>query len=192
METIAGDVVGSDEPQLQNRKAAGFTLVELMIVLGIAAILLTMAVPSFSALIQNLQMTTTVNDLFAAINLTRSEAIKRGTRVDLATVNPDSDWEDGWVVFVDKNANLRPDAGDEIILEHGPIRGGIEITSNLSGSARRYLSYNGTGRTRTDASRNGLLFGNFAFIVDGETRRRISINALGRPRVCNPAAESSC
>lgn len=181
--------MGAQAPDLQDKTASGFSLVELMVVLGIAAILLTMAAPGFRALIQNMQLTTAANDLFAAINLTRSEAIKRGARVNLATADPGSNWENGWVVFVDHNENLKPDAGDEIIFERGPVRGGIAISPNLNGSALKYLSYNGTGRTRTDASSQTPLAGNFSFIVDGNPKRKIIINFLGRPRVCNPATD---
>jgi type IV fimbrial biogenesis protein FimT len=189
MAMTAGNDMRARLPAFQETPAMGFSLVELLIVLAIASILLTMAVPSFRTLIQNLQVTTAVNDLFAAINLARSEAIKRGTRVNLTTVDPEGNWENGWVVFIDNNENLKPDAGDEIIFEHGPARGGITIKPNLNGSALKYLSYNGTGRTRTDASSQTPLVGNFSFIVDGDPKRKIIINFLGRPRACNPATD---
>jgi type IV fimbrial biogenesis protein FimT len=180
-------------PDFQERPAPGFTLVELLVVLAIAAILLAMAVPGFRALIQNLQLTTAVNDLFSAINLARSEAIKRGGRVNLTTVKPDSNWENGWVVYVDNNENLTPDAGDEIILEHGPLHGGIAVISRFNDSNLNYLAYSGSGRTRTDASSQGFLAGSFSFDVDGDRKRKININSLGRPRVCNPAVKAeSC
>jgi type IV fimbrial biogenesis protein FimT len=171
----------------QKKHTAGFTLVEFMVVLAIAAILFSMAVPSFRALIRNMQVTTVVNDFFSALNLARSEAIKRGTRVTLGTVKADSGWEDGWVVFVHNNSTTVPDAGDEIIFERGPIHRGITIVPNLGGDPLKYISFNGTGRTRTDDSGQTPLFGNFAFIVDGVTVRQIIITFLGRPRVCTPA-----
>jgi type IV fimbrial biogenesis protein FimT len=193
MATTAGKRMRAPSPAFQERPAPGFTLVEILVVLGIASILLTMAVPSFRSLMQNLQLTTAVNDLFGAINLTRSEAIKRGARVNLTTVNPDSNWENGWVVFVDNNENLTPDAGDDIILEHGPLQGGITVIPDFNDSALNYVAYTGSGRTRTDASSQAVRAGNFSFVVGGDSKRKININFLGRPRVCNPAIKAeSC
>jgi type IV fimbrial biogenesis protein FimT len=168
---------------------SGFTLVEMMIVIGIAAIVLAMAAPGFSALIQNLRVTAATNDFFSAINLARSEAIKRGARVNMTTVAADGNWEDGWVVFVDRNDNLRPDAGDEIVQEYGPAGRGIAIQSNFDESAGKYLSYNGTGRTRSNASGQAIMMGTFSLVVDGEVKRKIVINMLGRPRSCNAVAD---
>jgi type IV fimbrial biogenesis protein FimT len=125
-------------------------------------------------------MTTAANGLFSAINLTRSEAIKRGARVELVPIHGGGDWESGWAVLVDKNNNHRADAGDEVIFTHGPVHGGIKIESNQPGSAVQFLAYNGTGRAPPRS---------FRFILDGQLKRKISINFLGRPKVCNPATD---
>jgi type IV fimbrial biogenesis protein FimT len=188
MATTAGDGMRARALVLQNR-FGGFSLVETMLVLGVMAILVALAVPSFHGLIQNLRITTAANELFAAINLTRSEAIKRGARVDLTTTDPQSDWEHGWVVFIDKNGTRKPDTGDEIIFERGPVGGGISIKPNLNGSELKYLAYNGTGRTRTNENGQTPLLGNFSFIIGGEVKRKIVVSFLGRARVCTPAPD---
>ncbi len=170
------------------RSGRGFSLIELMVVMSIAAILLAAGVPSFRSLIQNQRMTATVNDFFAAINLTRSEAIQRGTRVDLVPADA-ADWAMGWVVFVDENDNQKPDTGEQIIFSHGPAPNGIAIASAFTDSTVKYIAYNGTGRTRTNASSQKTQSGHLSFTV-GEQVRKIVINFLGRPRVCNPAVDS--
>lgn len=93
-------------------KQSGFTLVELMITLAIAAILLTIGVPSFNTLMQNSRLTTSTNDLIGALNLARSEAVTRELRVtvcksaDQATCNTSvTGWQQGWIVFTDENSN---------------------------------------------------------------------------------------
>ncbi len=65
------------------RQARGFTLIELMVTLTVAAILLAIAVPSFTYLTVSSKLTTTANDLVAALNVARSEAIKRNTVVNV-------------------------------------------------------------------------------------------------------------
>lgn len=58
----------------------GFTLIELVITVSIAAIVLAAAIPSFREIIQNNRITAQANELVTAFNLARSEAIKRGVR----------------------------------------------------------------------------------------------------------------
>jgi type IV fimbrial biogenesis protein FimT len=174
---------------LQNEECSGFSLIELLAVLSIAAILLAIGVPIFSSLIQSQQLTTTANELFAAINLARSEAIERGTRVDLVPAGNGTDWKSGWVVFIDQNNNQKPDPGEHVIYSHGPASKDIDITSKFTDKKAVYLAYTGSGRTRTNA--NGPQSGSFLFTL-GNQARRIVVNFLGRPRVCNPATESTC
>lgn len=64
-------------------KGAGFTLVELMVTLAVAAILLTVGVPSFRQLIISNRLTAAANDMVVAINVARSEAIKHNAAVNL-------------------------------------------------------------------------------------------------------------
>ena len=161
----------------------GFSLVELMVVLAIAIILLGIGVPAFGGLIQNQRVTTTVNEFMAAISLTRSEAVKRGARVDLVPAG--SDWTEGWVVFVDDNNNQKPDSGEQIIFTRGPVAKGMAVTSHLTDEKSKYLAYGGAGRTLTNASGMRPQFGTFRFRL-GEYKRNVVINMLGRPYVCIP------
>jgi type IV fimbrial biogenesis protein FimT len=191
----AGHVTAGDEMKvrwvaLPNYAQFGFSLIELMVVLAIATTLLAVGVPGFRALIQSLQVTTTVNDFLGAINLARSEAIKRGGRVDMM---PDdgNDWAKGWVVFINRNDTREPDARDDIIVSHGPVPDGIAIQARLTDLRVQLLSYNGTGRTHVDGRLHIPQFGSFSFLVDGKVKKNIVINFLGRPRVCTPLKDSA-
>jgi type IV fimbrial biogenesis protein FimT len=95
----------------------GFSLVELMVTVAIAAILMAIAAPSFSIFIDNQKLLTTATEFYSAVNMTRSEAIKRGAQVTLAA-NDGVAWTSGWTVFVDTNGNARPDAGETTIFTH--------------------------------------------------------------------------
>lgn len=57
-------------------RACGFTLVELMTAIAVAAILVMIAVPSFRHLILSNRLTTSANALVDAINTARMDAIK--------------------------------------------------------------------------------------------------------------------
>ncbi|MGH8808017.1 MAG: GspH/FimT family pseudopilin [Noviherbaspirillum sp.] len=175
---------------MARRACEGFSLVELMIVVAISVILLAIAAPSFRDLIQKQKITATVNDFFFAIKLARSEAIQRGTRVELVPVEAGGDWAKGWAVFVDGNDNQKPDAGEQVIYTQGPLPGGISIEARMTDSTKQYLAYQGTGRTRTNANSQTPQYGSFLFTLD-EQRRKININMLGRARVCNPDVDKS-
>lgn len=62
---------------------SGFTLIELMVTLAVAVIIATIAVPNFKLLIQDNRTVTQTNALISALNLARSEAIKRGGNVSV-------------------------------------------------------------------------------------------------------------
>ena len=177
--SLGKDVLG------RSRVQQGFTLIELMVALAVAAILLTIGIPSFSALIENQRMTTTTNNLLAAINLTRIQALERGVRVDLAPLDG-AKWENGWAVFVDADDDQMPDfKTDEIIYSSGAVDDDITIESKFTDNAKPYIAYNGTGRTRTNANRQQAQLGSFYFRQgdDDTVKKKLTLNFIGRPYV---------
>lgn len=58
------------------RRATGFTLVELMITITVAAILAAVAIPSFHKLILSNRLTTQADAMIDAINAARMDAVK--------------------------------------------------------------------------------------------------------------------
>src|SRR3569832_1171984 len=89
----------------------GFTLVELLVTISIATILVTLAVPSFSDFVKINRMITQTNDFVTALNVARSEAIRRGNRITLCKSSDGAgcvsggNWEQGWIVFVDADGD---------------------------------------------------------------------------------------
>lgn len=167
----------------------GFTLIELSVVFSVVAILFTVGVPSFVSLIRNTQITATTNDFFASINLARTEAVQRGVRVDMVPAGDAGDWAQGWVVFIDKDHDLRPGDRDTIIFRHGPAPNGMRITARLTDSTVQYLAYNAAGRTRTHENGYRTQFGTFTFELESKVRK-IKLNFIGRPRICNPEIDT--
>lgn len=125
----------------------GFTLIELMITLSIAAILLTVAVPNFIVFVQNNRLTGQANDVVTLLNLARSEAVKRGQRIAVCSRDTDTacagttNWDGGLLVFVDANANGIADAGEEILR----VRQGMENGNTLRAGAAASIAYQSSG-----------------------------------------------
>lgn len=174
--------------------ARGFTLAELVIVLAIAAVLMGIAVPDLRQLVRAQQLKAALNDLFGAVELTRSQAIARGRKVELVPADGAAlDWSRGWVVFVDKDGDRRPGRGEEVIMRHGPLAEGIALDATFSSQqGSPYLAYNSMGRSCSDTSSLAARWGTLSMAEGGQTRR-IKINMLGRARICDPARDgASC
>lgn len=123
---------------------SGFTLVEMFITVSVLAILYSIGAPAFQRIISDIRMTGQANDFTGSVLLARSEAIKRGKSVTLCqssngTACTNTNWDQGWIIFVD-NSNLGVvDAGETIIKVYSALKGGHtlvgtdDITFNANG-----------------------------------------------------------
>jgi type IV fimbrial biogenesis protein FimT len=173
--------------------ARGFSLVELAIVLAVAAVALAVAAPDLGAMVRAQQLRTGAGDLFDAINLARAQALGRNERVVLAPRDPlGADWTGGWTVYVDRDGDRRPGPADEIISVHGPLARGMASRFSFTVAAPPYyIAYNGAGRSCSDTSSAQARWGTLSLFHGGAVRR-IKINMLGRARLCDPARDNSC
>jgi type IV fimbrial biogenesis protein FimT len=115
----------------------GFTLVEMMITILVAAILLVVAVPSFKPLMQRSQQTNVINDVAAMLGRARSEAVTRNRDVvvcvsaDQAFCNEGAaTWETGWVMFVDDNRNDIRDAAETLLQVGAALPRGVTVRTS--------------------------------------------------------------
>jgi type IV fimbrial biogenesis protein FimT len=146
----------------------GFTLLELMFTIAVAAIVLSFGVPGFMSFIQNNRAVTHTNDLVTALNLGRSEATRRGSTVilcsssDGASCSGSNDWSDGWVAR---------SAGGELLRSWPERSGGAGVlTANVS---------------QIQFQARGSIVGTAALAVrlpdcSGNQGRDVSVNAAGR------------
>lgn len=159
------------------KKHAGFTLIELLITISIAAILLTIAAPSFGNLIQDNRINTQRDNLYTAIMFTRSEAVKRGRQVIICSSSNQSqcngNWQDGWIVFVDSDKSDTYDAGEPLLKVFSQLEGGNSVSfsnpNNLIGYSAEGLSISPIVNTFTLCDSRGL-----------NNARGISIAVTGR------------
>ena len=173
---------------------AGYSMLELLTVLAIVAVLLGLALPEMSAMIARHRLKAAVSDLHGAIDLTRSQAIARGRRVQLVPLEPRGiNWGSGWVVFVDADGDRRPGPREEVIASHGPLSSDIVTSFHFTSNKKPYyIAYNGDGRSCSDSSSMAARWGTIS-LHQGAQIRRIRINMLGRARVCDPAMDgASC
>lgn len=143
---------------LKHQKA--FTLVELLVTLSVVAVLIALAAPSFNAQMLNNRSIALGEDFSTAINMARSEAVKRSGRASICAstdgqtcAGPGGLWTDGFIVFVDFAANdtapaplLAPAGGVPVILKAWPRQDAqavIDVTSG--GVAVDFFRFNSLG-----------------------------------------------
>lgn len=175
-------------------RSAGFTLIELIITVMLAAIVLTIGVPSFRTAILNSTRVAQTNELIGFLNLARSEAAKSGFRVIICrstngttcTDDITGVWENGWIVFVDRNQNNILDSG-EIIKVQGSLT--QNFTLRASGSTlTKWIGYLPNGVSvgnNVDGTATGLGTGtlNLCDSRGIDQARFIVISSTGRVRV---------
>lgn len=112
---------------LSSKRQQGFTLIELLVVLAVAAILLSIAAPSFMNIIANNRVSSAANEMVVALNLAKSEAVKTGKPAVLCKKLENSegcgdlnnDWGDGWLIYIDEDGiGETMVAGDRIVRVH--------------------------------------------------------------------------
>ena len=98
---------------IRRQAHAGVTMMELLVVMVVAAILLALGVPSYRYVTYSNRVSSEVNALLGDLQYARSEAIKEGQTVTVCPVNvtpptacaTSSSWQTGWMVFSDINNN---------------------------------------------------------------------------------------
>ncbi|MDD7805552.1 MAG: GspH/FimT family pseudopilin [Endozoicomonas sp. (ex Botrylloides leachii)] len=100
----------------------GFSLIELMATLSIAAILAALAIPNMRSVLAGHRVAVVTKQLYGSIMLARSEAVKRADFVSLCRsthvglcAGDGNNWASGWLVFADKNGNGMLDGDEEKI-----------------------------------------------------------------------------
>jgi type IV fimbrial biogenesis protein FimT len=179
-------------------RSAGFTLIELMVTITIAAILLMVAAPSFVAFKRNSELTSISNSLVAAMNAARGEAMKRGARA-MVTPLTGGDWSTGWTVFVDVDRDGVYTASSDItVLSQPALQAYFTASSQTgAGTAAAYVLYDPSGYSKTTAAafqsvavsiaRNDISGADLA-----DQTRRVVVAVTGRVRACKPATDTSC
>ncbi len=122
------------------KREAGFTLIELMVTVAVALIAMLVAIPSYTQFVQENRMISQANSFVIAVNLARSEAIKRNVNTILCPTANRTDctaaggWEQGWLLLADADASGGGQSAGDVLLKVFPPFAGSTTLRGAGGT----------------------------------------------------------
>ncbi|MDG5500672.1 GspH/FimT family pseudopilin [Marinobacter sp. BGYM27] len=163
---------------------SGFTLAELIITLLIVSILIFIATPSVSALIDDAQRKSAVHDILNVMATARQQAIMSQQILTLCPINSSNtcgkDWNSNLSLFVDPDNQRKLTPTTRIVRTLPPPETGSLRVRSLSKS---YFQYRPNGRILSD-------LGNITWCPDSNDERKAAhliISRGGRIRIAGDA-----
>lgn len=167
------------------KKNSGFTLLELVITLGLVSIVVAIAIPSMTTFTQNDRLTTNINSLIGHLAYARSEAVKRSQQVSVCASNDaltcSGSWGDGWIVYIDADNNNSFDAGEEVVRAQQELEGNTLVATGIGNQ----ITYDNRGFVNAASVGSLQLCDNRS----GPHGKTVRITTTGRVRL---EADTSC
>lgn len=132
-------------------RPAGFTLLELVITVAVLAIALGIAIPSFQGITNRNRLTSVANEVVAAMQLTRMEAIRRNQRVVMCPSTDGSSCSGAnWMRMIVREA----DVAGEVIREFQFSGRGLAIKSSSNVDDNNQIAFTSSGFARVGGTTN--------------------------------------
>jgi type IV fimbrial biogenesis protein FimT len=162
---------------MRARRVLGFTIIEILIVVAIAGVLVTIALPNLRDLIVRMRVKTFASDMQASLQLARSEAIKRNAGMQVVPVDS-TNWAAGWTVRVQSTGAvlLTQDAYSNITVR--------TANASYTSAAVANVTFSGTGR-ETGSAGAGIAFVAYSPQYSVIQARCVVLSPSGRPSLRN-------
>jgi type IV fimbrial biogenesis protein FimT len=195
-----------------NKPEAGFTLLELIIVLAIFGIVTVGIVPAVGDIMTRNRAATTTNEFLGALNYARSEAVTRTRNITMCRMDSTAGqcthanlgtgkcvcvttsiastangWEDGWLTFVDFNGNgvIETVEGDELLQVQSQLGGNFTVRGSPN-NADDKITFEANGTTFGVSNATVAVCASGTDVAEGSLRmntaRGITLIATGRAR----------
>jgi type IV fimbrial biogenesis protein FimT len=172
----------------------GFTLIELLVALAVVAIVLAIGIPSYQDFSSNNRMQVALNRMVGTIHFAKAQAVSRAEPVVIckgsaAGCTTDSDWTQGWAVFVDSDADGTLDS-DELLRVQAPLAPGITSFGATTDAADR-LTFSAGGHITATGPQTFVMCDRRGF---GPTAKALIVTRFGTcmTQKAMQTAESAC
>lgn len=108
-------------------------MIELLVTIAIAAVMVSIAAPSFSVMVASKRGKDLASELFATLARTRSEAIATNSEITLSPKG--NSWQNGWQLLNSTNAVLDDHAAVVGVTIAGPTSVIYRASGRVKGSA---------------------------------------------------------
>jgi type IV fimbrial biogenesis protein FimT len=166
-------------------RSRGATLIELAILLAIAAVLALLALPNYREWIADSRLRTQSEALAWTLNRARSEAMRTGHRVtvckspDQRSCATEGGWDQGWLIFIDEDRDGMRDADEVTLHVEGPAQHAVTLAANHP--LANYVSYTSVGHPRL--VNGGLQMGTIVACLSGRNAIKVVLAHSGRVRM---------
>jgi type IV fimbrial biogenesis protein FimT len=165
------------------QKSAGFTLIEMLIVVAIVALLTTLGIPSFRVWIQNTQIYNAAESAQNGLQKAKAEAVKRNSNVTFALLGASPDWVSSWIVTdATTGATVESRSGGEgskNITAKGLAADGVTTATTVT--------FSNLGGVVANAANLGQIDFSSSLTGSRNLRVTIGINGVGsNVRMCDP------
>lgn len=163
----------------------GLSLLELLISLGILCTALALGMPSMTQSLDRHRTMAEADMLLHALQLARHTAITHNSATRVHPLN--SDWTNGWQVFIDRNDDGIPDAQTSVITHSPEISARLKATRTL----QQRILFLGDGHAVLPGG--GFQAGTFTLCEEHSTRsHNLIISRIGRVRRTTSADNARC
>lgn len=160
-------------------RAAGVSLVELMVAVAVMAVLAGVGASGFAGLAARARVSGEATRLLDDLLLARAEAMKRGARVTVLPAG--GDWTAGRIVFVDRNANRAADPGEPVLQRHPRMHPDTRVSVDTTPG---YLAFGASGMPQ---QYSGAFLAGTVTLCDHGRGRSVVLARSGRPRIAEVA-----
>lgn len=177
--------------ELPTDRQRGFTLLELLVTVSVAAILIAIAVPSLTTFVQNSRADSEADSLISSLGYARSEAVKRDATVEICPSTDDtgcsgsSSWQTGWIVATTTTPAT--------VLQVVPQLGGSNtLTATFNGAGVTHITFQPNGFVKAAAGA-GVYATTYFTLCDlrgAQYARDVEVSALGGVQSSPTAGQS--
>jgi type IV fimbrial biogenesis protein FimT len=168
------------------RRQGGFSIIEILVAIGVLAILLMLGVPSFQIQMQNAQTRTGAEGVLAGMQVAKGEAIRRNVPVQMKLITPGTEWQ-VHLGSVTTGPPLQQRSGEE---------GSTNVVTAVIPADADTITFNGLGRVSANAdgspSITQINLSNSTLTNPADQRDlRIVVPPGGGVRLCDPKVAST-